>query len=128
KFRRITRFFAREPLEGVRRQDRPRPGHRWFPLTGSTSTEKVRACRTADPRSTTGPGKDARDQLHPLAAPHPSQTQQVPEGRIFVPQVVHNGASATQPCDSAVFSARPSWDSRSTLFSGAGTVTEADWA
>jgi hypothetical protein len=36
-------------------------------------------------------------QLQPLVLPQPSQTKQLPAGRIFVPQFTHNGASAELP-------------------------------
>ena len=36
-------------------------------------------------------------QLQPLALPQPSQTKQLPAGRIFVPQFMQSGASADVP-------------------------------
>ena len=36
-------------------------------------------------------------QLQPLVLPQPSQTKQLPAGRIFVPQFMHSGASADVP-------------------------------
>ena len=36
-------------------------------------------------------------QLQPLVLPQPSQTKQLPAGRIFVPQFMHSGASAELP-------------------------------
>src|SRR5919204_6770195 len=36
-------------------------------------------------------------QLQPLVLPQPSQTKQLPAGRILVPQFMHSGASADEP-------------------------------
>ncbi len=38
-----------------------------------------------------------RFQLQPLVLPQPSQTKQLPAGRILVPQLMHSGESADEP-------------------------------
>jgi hypothetical protein len=40
---------------------------------------------------------NAQFQLQPLVLPQPSQTKQLPAGRILVPQVRHSGASTDEP-------------------------------
>src|SRR3954451_14646462 len=48
---------------------------------------------------------ESRHQLQPLGEPQASPTDQLPAGRIFVPQVMHSGASVAVPVTSSSSSA-----------------------
>ena len=62
------------------------------PTTGSYADFVAPA--TGDANRSVG---DAVGQLQPLVLPQPSQTKQLPAGRIFVPQFIQSGASADVP-------------------------------
>lgn len=70
----------------------PWTGSSRTPTTGSYADFVAPA--TGDANRSVG---DAVGQLQPLVLPQPSQTKQLPAGRIFVPQFMQSGASADVP-------------------------------